>query len=75
MALPNGVKPQYAIFTADREFADYEIDAYARSHNCPIAKRVKSTNDSFAIMEDGTKYKWVKPTDSSRGYKCNNRYY
>ena len=70
MELPEGVKPQYAIFTADREFADYEINAYARSHNCLIAKRVKSTNDSFAIMEDGTKYKWVKPTDNSRGYKC-----
>lgn len=70
MALPNGVKPQYAIFTADREFADYEIDAYAKSHNCPIAKRVKSMNESFAIMEDGTKYKWIKPTDMSRGNKC-----
>ena len=51
MALPEGVKPQYAIFTADKEFADYEIDAYARSHNCQIAKRVKSINDSFAIMD------------------------
>ena len=51
MALPEGVKPQYAIFTADKEFADYEIDTYARSHNCQIAKKVKSSNDSFAIMD------------------------
>ena len=70
MALPDGVKPQYAIFTADREFADYKIDAYIRNHNFPIKKRVKSMIESFAIMEDGTKYKWVKPTDNYRGYKC-----
>lgn len=70
MALPNGVTPKYGIFTTDREFADYTIDGYVRSHNCKCAKRVKSAYDSYAVMEDGTKYQWIKPNDSARGYKC-----
>lgn len=70
MALPNGVRARYAIFTTDKEFADYTIDKYVKSHSCPVLKRVKSSIENFAIMEDGTEYKWVKPIDNSRGYKC-----
>ena len=70
MTLPNGVRPKYAIFTTDREFADYEIDGYVRSHNCSCVKRVRSAYDSYAVMEDGTEYKWIKPNDSARGHKC-----
>jgi hypothetical protein len=68
--LPDGVRPKYGIFTTDIDFADEEIDSYVRSHNCKCAKRVKSAYDSYAIMEDGTKYQWIKPNDSARGYKC-----
>lgn len=70
MTLPNGVTPKYGIFTTDREFADYTIDGYVRSHNCKCAKRVKSAYESYAIMEDGTKYQWIRPNDSARGHKC-----
>lgn len=69
MILPNGVTPKYGIFTTDREFADYTIDGYVRSHNCKCAKRVKFAYDSYALMEDGTKYQWIKPNDSARGHK------
>lgn len=68
--LPNGITPKYGIFTTDREFVDYTIDGYVRSHNCKCAKRVKSAYDSYAVMEDGTKYQWIKPNESARGYKC-----
>ena len=70
MALPEGVRPRYGIFTTDREFADYTIDGYVRSHNCKCEKRVKSVYDSYAIMEDGTKYQWIRPNDYARGHKC-----
>lgn len=70
MALPKGVTPKYAIFTTDREFADYTIDNYVRSHNCKCEKRIRSTYDSYAVMEDGTKYQWIKPNDTARGHKC-----
>lgn len=70
MALPEGVRPRYGIFTTDREFADYEIDRYVKYHDCGCAKRVKSANDSYAVMEDGTEYKWIRPNDTARGCKC-----
>lgn len=70
MTLPEGVKPKYGIFTTDRKFAEYTIDGYIRSHNCPVVKRVKSAYENYAVMEDGTKYEWIKPNDSSRGHKC-----
>jgi len=70
MTLPEEVKPKYGIFTTDREFADYTIDGYVRCHNCPVVKRAKSAYENYAVMEDGTKYEWIKPNDSSRGHKC-----
>lgn len=70
MALQEGVRPRYGIFTTDREFADYTIDGYVRSHNCKCEKRVRSVYDSYAIMEDGTKYQWIRPNDYARGHKC-----
>lgn len=70
MKLPNGIKPKYGIFTTNREFANDTIDSYVRSHNCPILKRVQSQYESLAIMQDGTEYKWIKPTLMSRGNRC-----
>ena len=67
MRLPEGVRPQYGIFTTNREFANKIIDQYVK---ISVAKRINSTNDCFAVMQDGTKYKWIRPIDNSRGNKC-----
>lgn len=67
MRLPEGVKSQYGIFTTNREFANKIIDQYTKVN---VVKRNNSINESFAIMQDGTKYKWINPIDNARGNKC-----
>jgi hypothetical protein len=69
MKLPDGIKPKIAIFTADIDFANYQIDLYVKNHNCDISKRVKSWNDSYAIMNDGTVYRWVQSDTQVRGQR------
>lgn len=65
MRLPEGVSSQYGIFTTNKEFADKIIDQYVN-----VIKRVKSANESFAITQNGKKFKWIKPFDNARGNKC-----
>jgi hypothetical protein len=67
MKLPEGAKPKIAIFTSDIDFANYKIDLCVENHNGDISKRVKSPTDSYAIMNDGTIYKWVRPSTQVRG--------
>lgn len=70
MRLLEGVKPIYGIFTVNKEFADKVIDSYIKSHKIPVSKRIKSSYENYAVMEDGTKYKWIKPNNNARGNKC-----
>lgn len=69
MELQNKPK-KYGFFTTDREFANNKIDDYARSHRCNIAERVDSINESYAIMEDGTEYRWIKLDEITKWHKC-----
>ena len=67
MRLPEGVNPKYGIFTTNRDFADKIIEQYTKIN---ILKRVKSANENYAIMKNGTQYKWIKPNDNALGNKC-----
>lgn len=70
MSLPDGVTPKYGIFTTDKDFADAQIDGYLKRPKSKLVKRIKSANSSYALLEDGTKYEWIKPNDCAHGYKC-----
>ncbi len=70
MNLPQGIKPKYGVFTTDREFAEYMFGVYIQNNpKSKVIKRIRSINESYVAMEDGTVYKWIRPSENARGYK------
>lgn len=64
--------PRCGIFTTNGEFANKQIDSCVRNHKCNLLKRAKSAFESYAVMEDKTIYRWIKPNDTARGNKCSS---
>lgn len=70
MICSNGISPKYAIFTTCREFAVKILEQCITQHNGIPSQVRLGQNEAVAYMQDGTIYKWIRPYDNARGYKC-----
>lgn len=64
------MKIRCGVFTTDREFAKFHIDALKDNHGGKVVKYVHSKNDISCYMDDGTNYVWLCPNLHNRGYRC-----
>lgn len=73
----NNVKVRYILFSNDNIKANKKMEQILETimlsdDKCRVM-RVKDGIKEIRI-EDGTRYVWVKPSDNSRGYRCNHAF-
>lgn len=59
----------WAIVTSDREKAASLIEEIERSRRARISHRINSSNEMLIQFSDGVRLKWIRPTESARGYR------
>jgi len=61
----------HGIFTNDENKAENKIqEIYNKLDKNNIYRLINSKNQKELQLLDGSRYVWIKPIDSSRGYKC-----
>ena len=64
------MKIRCGVFTTDKKFAKFHIDALKNHHGGKVAKYLYSQNEISCYMDDGTNYIWLRPNLQNKGYRC-----
>ena len=71
----NNVKVHTGIFTNDANKAEGKIqDIYNKLGEDNTKRFINSKNQKELQLLDDSRYIWIKPIDSARGYKCTNAF-
>lgn len=59
----------WSVVTSDRDKAANKIAEIERDYNKEVLRRKNGANEASIIFEDGVWLRWVRPSDSDRGYR------
>ena len=62
------------VFTHSRYKAEQFLDNLFQANRELVEQYKKSKDEIVLLLKDGSRYTWIKPTNSSRGYKCSKAY-
>lgn len=62
------------IITNDKYKAEMIINKVVENNKSEVIKFSNGVNDKYILLKDKREYIWIKPIDSSRGYRFKNAY-